>query len=57
VNRARMAKSPALESYVETYLSKEGLATAAEVGYVGLSKEETASTLAAFEAARAGSGA
>lgn len=56
VNREKMAKSPALESYVETYLSKDGLATAAEVGYVGLNPEETAETLSAFEAARPGRG-
>jgi phosphate transport system substrate-binding protein len=57
VNLDRMAKSPALESYVATYLSKEGLATAAEVGYVGLTPEEAAATVAAFEAARPDRGA
>jgi phosphate transport system substrate-binding protein len=57
VNRGKMARSPALESYVETYLSKEGLATAAEVGYVGLTPDETAAARAAFEAARPAKGA
>lgn len=49
VNTTKMEESPALEAFIELYLSERGLATASEAGYVELSKEEAAETVAAFE--------
>ncbi len=52
VNKAKMAANPALEAYVEFYVSDPGLATAAEVGYVALNEEEAAATAEAFQQSR-----
>lgn len=49
VNAAKMADNPALEAFVELYVSEDGLATAEEVGYVVLSDGEAEETATAFE--------
>ena len=49
VNSARLEESPALQQFVELYVSEEGLATAAEVSYVELDEEEAEATREAFE--------
>ncbi|HEX2180135.1 MAG TPA: substrate-binding domain-containing protein [Actinomycetota bacterium] len=54
VNTQKMADNPALEAFVEYYVSDDGLATASEVGYVELNDEEAAATAEAFEAAGGG---
>ncbi len=48
VNSAKLEESPALEQFVELYVSEEGLATAAEVSYVELDEEEAEATREAF---------
>ena len=50
VNSARLEESPALERFVELYVSEEGLQTAAEVSYVELNDQEAGETREAFEA-------
>lgn len=54
VNTEKMADNPALEAFVEYYVSEDGLATASEVGYVELNDEEAAATAEAFEEAQGG---
>lgn len=54
VNAAKLEESPALEEYVNFYLSEEGLASVSEVGYVGLTEEEIAATQEAWEARETG---
>ncbi len=49
VNSAKLEESPALERFVELYVSEEGLATAAEVSYIELDEEEAEATREAFE--------
>jgi phosphate transport system substrate-binding protein len=44
VNAAKLEESPALEEYVNFYLSDEGLASVGEVGYVALTDEEISAT-------------
>jgi phosphate transport system substrate-binding protein len=50
VNSAKLEESPALEQFVELYVSEEGLATAAEVSYIELDEEEAEATREAFTA-------
>ena len=49
VNKEKLAENPALQAYLELYVSEQGLATASEVGYVPLTSEEAAATAKAFE--------
>lgn len=49
VNSVKMEENPALEAFVELYVSEDGLATASEVGYVELSDDEAGETADAFE--------
>lgn len=54
VNKAKAEENPALEAFVEFYLSDEGIASVSEVGYVDLSDEDLESTRAVWEAREAG---
>lgn len=49
VDAGRLESNPALEQFVELYLSDEGLATAEEVSYVELNEEEAEATRQVFE--------
>jgi phosphate transport system substrate-binding protein len=49
VNTGRMEQSPAVEAYVDFYLSEEGIASVSEVGYVALDDTDLASTRDAWE--------
>jgi phosphate transport system substrate-binding protein len=49
VNARRAEDNPALADYVDLYLSDEGLASVAEVGYVSLDDDEIAATIQAWE--------
>jgi phosphate transport system substrate-binding protein len=49
VNRAAAEDNEALAAFVDFYLSDEGLASVAEVGYVELSSDEVASARSAWE--------
>lgn len=49
VNTTKMDENPALEAFIELYLSDDGLVTAGEAGYVELSEEEAAETIAAYQ--------
>jgi phosphate transport system substrate-binding protein len=49
VNTEKMGSNPALEAFVEYYVSEDGMATAGEVGYVELNDEESEETMRAFE--------
>jgi phosphate transport system substrate-binding protein len=50
VNTSKLASNPALEAYVEYYVSEDGLATAAEVGYVELNEEDARASAAVLQA-------
>ncbi|HEX6263114.1 MAG TPA: substrate-binding domain-containing protein [Actinomycetota bacterium] len=52
VNDARAAESEALAAFVDFYVSDEGFASVAEVGYVDLPPERIEATRAAWEEAR-----
>jgi phosphate transport system substrate-binding protein len=54
VNSAKLAENPALDAYVDFYLSEPGLASVSEVGYVDLAEEDIQATLAAWEAQEIG---
>jgi phosphate transport system substrate-binding protein len=54
VNSAKLEENPALEAYVDFYLSDAGLASVAEVGYVDLAEEDIQATFAAWEAQELG---
>lgn len=49
VNAAKLEESPALEAYVDYYLSDEGMATVSEVGYVDLLDEDIEATRTVWE--------
>ena len=54
VNTAKMEENPALEAYVDFYLSEPGLASVAEVGYVDLAAEDVQATVDAWAAKETG---
>ncbi len=49
VNNQKLEENPALEEYVDLYLSDEGLATVPQVGYVELGDEDLEATRQAWE--------
>lgn len=49
VNTEKLDANPALEEYVNLYLSDDGLATVSEVGYVDLGDDEMSATQKAWE--------
>lgn len=49
VNKAKVAENPALEAYVDFYMSDEGFATVSEVGYVDLAEDEIENTRSVWE--------
>jgi phosphate transport system substrate-binding protein len=49
VNANNLESNPALERFVELYVSEEGLATASEVSYVELNEEEAEASRKTFE--------
>jgi len=51
---AKMADNPVISSWVDFYLSDEGIASVTEVGYVGLPAEELQQTRDQWAAAKAG---
>ncbi len=56
VNANTLEESPALEAYVDFYLSDEGLASVAEVGYVSLDDEALTELRDVWEARTTGTG-
>jgi phosphate transport system substrate-binding protein len=54
VNSNKLESNPALERFVELYVSEEGLATASEVSYVELNEEEAEASRKAFESRASG---
>lgn len=54
VNRSQMEEKPALEAFVDFYLSEEGLASVSEVGYVDLAEEDVQATIDNWEAKETG---
>lgn len=50
VNKQKLEKNPALQTFVDFYLSDAGIASAEEVGYVPLEAEELEATRSAWEA-------
>jgi phosphate transport system substrate-binding protein len=54
VNSTKMEENPAVEAYVDFYLSEVGLASVAEVGYVDLAEEELQATVTAWKAKELG---
>jgi phosphate transport system substrate-binding protein len=54
VNSNNLESNPALERFVELYVSEEGLATASEVSYVELTEEEAEASRKAFESRSSG---
>lgn len=54
VNKAKLDESPALQAYVDFYLSDDGLATVSEVGYVDLLGEDIEATKAIWESHETG---
>lgn len=56
VNTDKLAESPALQQFVELYVSKEGLATASEAGYVELNAEDAGQTSRTYREWAAGAG-
>lgn len=54
VNAAHLDANPALEEYVDLYLSDEGLATVSEVGYVDLGDDDMSDTQQAWESRTTG---
>jgi phosphate transport system substrate-binding protein len=54
VNKAKLEESPALQAYVDFYLSDEGLASVAEVGYVDLLDEDIEATRAVWDSQEIG---
>lgn len=49
VNRAKAATNPALEAFVDSYLSDPGLASVSEVGYVDLPTDRVEATRSSWE--------
>ncbi|CAN5826054.1 hypothetical protein BH23ACT12_BH23ACT12_00950 [soil metagenome] len=54
VNVEKLDTNPALEEYVDLYLSDDGLSTVTEVGYVDLGDEDLSATRQAWESRTAG---
>jgi phosphate transport system substrate-binding protein len=54
VNTAKLEENPAVEAYVDFYLSDAGLASVAEVGYVDLADEDIQATQDAWSAKETG---
>jgi len=54
VNAAAAADNPAVAGYVDYYLSEEGIASVAEVGYVDLPADQLAATRSTWEARTSG---
>jgi phosphate transport system substrate-binding protein len=54
VNKAKLEENPALEPFVDFYLSDEGLASVSEVGYVDLAEEDLQATLDVWESKQSG---
>jgi phosphate transport system substrate-binding protein len=54
VNTADLEAVPAVEAFVDFYLSDEGIVSAEEVGYVPLSEEDLGATRAVWEARETG---
>lgn len=54
VNEAEMEENPALEAYVDFYLSDDGLASVSEVGYVDLASEDIEATRSVWESKETG---
>lgn len=52
VSRTRLAENPALGTFVDYYLSDEGIGAVSEAGYVDLPEDEFAATVAAWEGAK-----
>lgn len=50
VNNAKAAENPAVQAYVDLYVSDEGLAEAGEAGYVALPAEEATASADAWAA-------
>jgi phosphate transport system substrate-binding protein len=55
VNPAKAEENPALQAYIDFYMSDEGFASVEEVGYVSLTDEEIEATRAAWENRETGS--
>lgn len=55
VNAQRLEENPALEAYIDLYVSEEGLATAAQVGYVALTEDEAEAVREAWDSRTIGS--
>jgi phosphate transport system substrate-binding protein len=55
VNAQKLEDSPALEAFVDFYLSDEGLVAVSDAGYVDLAEEDLQVTLDAWEAKETGS--
>src|SRR5690606_1624225 len=54
VNKNNAMENPALEAFVNYYLSDEGIASVSEVGYVDLSDEDLTATRGVWEAMEVG---
>lgn len=54
VNKQKMEENPALEAFVDFYLSDDGLASVGEVGYVDLAAEDVSASQSAWEAKETG---
>jgi phosphate transport system substrate-binding protein len=54
VNQAKMQETPAVEAFVDFYLSDEGIVSAEEVGYVPLDESDLSATREAWEAKETG---
>jgi phosphate transport system substrate-binding protein len=54
VNADNVEESPALEAFVDYYLTSEGLAAVADAGYVDLPDEEVQASVDAWEAKETG---
>ena len=54
VNTAKMEETPAVEAFVDFYLSDEGIVSAEEVGYVPLNESDLSATREAWEAQETG---
>lgn len=55
INVAKAEETPAVEEYVDFYLSEEGLASVSEVGYVDLTEEDVSATRETWESRTTGS--
>ena len=53
VSKTALAENPAVASYVDVYLSADGIAAVSEAGYVNLPEDRQAASAAAWEAGKA----